>query len=101
MLIRSLSEEPSSIQINEPQLAVVLGRITLKSRMPLTKGIGDRMGAKKKVRVPQKSERREEKSEKGKRKGGDKERLKLFELNARSAYSFGILLKSRLLFGPK
>lgn len=48
MLIRSLSEEPSSIQINEPQLAVVLGRITLKSRMPLTKGIGDRMGAKKK-----------------------------------------------------
>lgn len=40
-------------------------------------------------------------SERGKRRGGDKERLKLFELSARSAYSFGILLKSRLLFGPK
>lgn len=28
-LISSLSEEPSSIQINEAQLAVVLGRFTL------------------------------------------------------------------------
>lgn len=46
-LISSLSEQPSSIQINEAQLAGVLGRfIKKKSRMLLTKETGDRMGQK-------------------------------------------------------
>lgn len=64
--------------------------------MPLTKELDIEWG-KKSVGS---TEKREE-SQREKRRGGDKERLKLSELSARSAYSFGILLKSRLLFRPK